>query len=57
MPETSLSNWIMGKDTSFDVTPLQARFAVKAADRAGHALEARFEEKMTKHWELCRGEG
>ena len=39
------------------VNPLQARFAVRAADRAGHALEARFGEKMTKHWELCRVAG
>ena len=52
-----IPNWIKWKDTAFDVTvvnPLQARFVVRAADRAGHALEARFGEKMTKHGDPCR---
>ena len=55
-----IPNWSSGKATALDVTvvnPLQAKFVDRAADRAGHALEARFNEKMTRHGQPCREAG
>ena len=39
------------------VSSLQNKFVVQAADRPGHALHARFKEKMLKHGEPCRAAG
>ena len=39
------------------VNPLQDKFVAQAADRPGHALQARFKEKMLKHGEPCRAAG
>ena len=39
------------------MNPLQTQLVSRAATHAGHALEVRYSEKMTKHGEGCRVAG
>ena len=52
--------WTGGKDTALDITvvnPLQVALIDRAAATPGSALTHRYNEKMTKHGEPCRGAG
>ena len=55
-----IPSWTGGKDTALDITvvnPLQVALINRAATTPGHALTHRYNEKMTKHGEPCRGAG
>ena len=55
-----IPSWTGGKDTALDITvvnPLQVALVSRAATTPGHALTHRYNEKMSKHGEPCRGAG
>ena len=55
-----LHNWAQGRDAALDVTvvtPMRQDLVEQAATNPGHALSAKYDEKLNGAEELCRRQG